>query len=265
MGASIFSFSAISAPISMAVDPTRSTIDMAITVDITLASDTDADSSTLSGTIEIELDDAGNPTQITVNDLMVVIDQTMNFNWSFGFFGSANATMTNGSVAYATPGVPAGPVPVTAGSFFFPSVLIDIGGVLDVNYDIFLTGSGTEVVNMADQGPVVSDFGGDVVVAGELVTLSTTLPLNTTQPLLDPNGNQVGTVTTTGTATIVATGTAPSCPADMTGDGQLNFFDVSAFLGAFSAMDPAADFTGDGQFNFFDVSAFLTAFGNGCP
>jgi len=55
------------------------------------------------------------------------------------------------------------------------------------------------------------------------------------------------------------------CPADLTGDGDLNFFDVSAFLSAFSASDPSADFTGDGSFNFFDVSAFLTAFSAGCP
>ena len=56
-----------------------------------------------------------------------------------------------------------------------------------------------------------------------------------------------------------------ACPADLTGDGQLNFFDVSAFLAAFAAQDPAADFTGDAQFNFFDVSAFLAAFAAGCP
>ena len=58
---------------------------------------------------------------------------------------------------------------------------------------------------------------------------------------------------------------APACTPDLTGDGQLNFFDVSAFLSAFSNMDAAADFNGDGQFNFFDVSAFLTAFAAGCP
>ncbi|MDF1809510.1 MAG: GC-type dockerin domain-anchored protein [Phycisphaerales bacterium] len=56
-----------------------------------------------------------------------------------------------------------------------------------------------------------------------------------------------------------------SCPADLNGDGQLNFFDVSVFLSAFAAMDPAADFDGNLNFNFFDVSAFLTAFANGCP
>jgi plastocyanin len=57
----------------------------------------------------------------------------------------------------------------------------------------------------------------------------------------------------------------PACPADLTGDGKLNFFDVSAFLNAYNAMDPAADFTGDGIFNFFDVSAFLNAYNAGCP
>ncbi len=56
-----------------------------------------------------------------------------------------------------------------------------------------------------------------------------------------------------------------ACPADINGDGELNFFDVSDFLAAFSAQDSVADFNDDGQFNFFDVSAFLTAFGEGCP
>jgi hypothetical protein len=55
------------------------------------------------------------------------------------------------------------------------------------------------------------------------------------------------------------------CIADLTGDGILNFFDVSAFLAAFQDLDPSADFTGDGTINFFDVSAFLLAFQAGCP
>lgn len=58
---------------------------------------------------------------------------------------------------------------------------------------------------------------------------------------------------------------ASSCPADFTDDGVLNFFDISAFVIAFNANDPAADFTGDGSFNFFDVSAFLSLFNQGCP
>lgn len=56
-----------------------------------------------------------------------------------------------------------------------------------------------------------------------------------------------------------------SCAADLTGDGVLNFFDVSAFLNAFANEDPAADFVPDGEFNFFDVGAFIGVFGEGCP
>lgn len=58
---------------------------------------------------------------------------------------------------------------------------------------------------------------------------------------------------------------AAGCEADLNGDGQLDFFDVSTFLSAFNAMDDLADFTGDGSFDFFDVSAFLSAFNAGCP
>lgn len=55
------------------------------------------------------------------------------------------------------------------------------------------------------------------------------------------------------------------CVADLNNDGELNFFDVSAFLSAFTLQSPIADITGEGLFNFFDVSAFLSAFVMGCP
>ncbi|MGV6814149.1 MAG: matrixin family metalloprotease [Phycisphaerales bacterium] len=55
------------------------------------------------------------------------------------------------------------------------------------------------------------------------------------------------------------------CPADLNGDGNLDFFDVSAFLAAFSAQQPDGDFNNDGLYNFFDVSDFLGAFSAGCP
>jgi arylsulfatase A-like enzyme len=56
-----------------------------------------------------------------------------------------------------------------------------------------------------------------------------------------------------------------SCSADLTGEGSLDFFDVSAFLTAFNQQDSVADFSNDGSFDFFDVSAFLAAFAAGCP
>ena len=47
--------------------------------------------------------------------------------------------------------------------------------------------------------------------------------------------------------------------------GELNFFDVSAFLSAYNAQDNSADMNGDGAFNFFDVSEYLTQYSAGCP
>ncbi len=67
---------------------------------------------------------------------------------------------------------------------------------------------------------------------------------------------------------VTATVTVPSanvCAPDITGDGELNFFDISAFLTAFNDGDMVADFTGDGELNFFDISEFLTQFSAGCP
>jgi len=55
------------------------------------------------------------------------------------------------------------------------------------------------------------------------------------------------------------------CVADLNGDGELNFFDISAFLNAFNSGDSIADINGDGQFNFFDVSGYINLFNAGCP
>ncbi|MCC5823667.1 MAG: hypothetical protein LAT64_10960 [Phycisphaerales bacterium] len=55
------------------------------------------------------------------------------------------------------------------------------------------------------------------------------------------------------------------CPADLTGDGQLNFFDVAAFLDLYNASDPGADWNNDGLINFFDLAAYLDDFNAGCP
>ncbi len=50
-----------------------------------------------------------------------------------------------------------------------------------------------------------------------------------------------------------------SCPADLTGDGDLNFLDVSLLL------SEMVDYNEDMSFNFLDVSMFLVAFAAGCP
>lgn len=63
----------------------------------------------------------------------------------------------------------------------------------------------------------------------------------------------------------VAAAAGNQCPPDLTGDGVLDFFDVSLFLSNFAASDPSADLTQDGVFDFFDVSLYLSLFAAGCP
>lgn len=82
----------------------------------------------------------------------------------------------------------------------------------------------------------------------------------------DPDTTDTGN----GTAPIVDIGAFEfqidtACAADFNTDGQLNFFDVAGFIGAFNAQDPAADITGDGLYNFFDVAGFIALFNAGCP
>jgi hypothetical protein len=55
-----------------------------------------------------------------------------------------------------------------------------------------------------------------------------------------------------------------ACPADVNNDGIYDFGDVSLFLTAFVALEPAADVNGDGIVDFGDLSAFINAFTAGC-
>jgi hypothetical protein len=56
----------------------------------------------------------------------------------------------------------------------------------------------------------------------------------------------------------------PECPADLIEDCVLDFFDVQAFLNAYSSGSAVADFNADGVLDFFDVQAFLNSFASGC-
>ena len=153
----------------------------------------------------------------------------------------------------------------------FPPVVNDDGLVAfratDITHDstAMWVGDGTDLVKLieydqmiqTDLGPIALgfDFGGDT---GRQV-MNGVVDIN--------NAGQVAFAAflRNGTIGVFVATPVESCIADLTGDGTLDFFDVSAFLNAYNAMDPAADFTGDGVYNFFDVSAFLNAFNAGCP
>jgi len=53
--------------------------------------------------------------------------------------------------------------------------------------------------------------------------------------------------------------------SDIDQDGDLDFFDVSAFVLAFSLMGPEGDWDNEGDWDFFDVSGYSNAFAMRCP
>ena len=68
---------------------------------------------------------------------------------------------------------------------------------------------------------------------------------------------------------VVFSGVTPlnSCPADLAPpEGQLNVFDLFAYLDLYNSADPGADWAAPfGTINVFDLFAYLDAFGAGCP
>lgn len=56
-----------------------------------------------------------------------------------------------------------------------------------------------------------------------------------------------------------------ACPADLNGDGVLNFFDVSDYISRYASGSLRSDWNDDGVLNFFDVSGFIFDYGQGCP
>ncbi|MFG0312607.1 MAG: GC-type dockerin domain-anchored protein [Phycisphaerales bacterium] len=153
----------------------------------------------------------------------------------------------------------------------FPPVVNDDGVVAfratDITHDstALWVGDGVDLVKLVEYDQVIEtdlgpiplgfDFGGDT---GRQV-MNGVVDIN--------NAGQVAFAAflRNGTIGVFVATPAAGCAADLNDDGVLDFFDVSAFLNAFNAMDAVADFTGDGVFDFFDVSAFLSAFNAGCP
>lgn len=56
-----------------------------------------------------------------------------------------------------------------------------------------------------------------------------------------------------------------SCPVDIDGDGNLNVFDLFAFLGAYAAQEPVADWNEDDAWSVFDLFDYLAEYNAGCP
>ena len=247
----------------LTIQPSQS--DVSATICLTpsgLGQKCDTDSTSISGFISVELDNYAAPTAISIDDFVLSLDGSLEYNMDWGFFiGGVDITLTNVTIFYATPGFPTGPVAVDgAGNFEFPAVAATITGTGSYDgYGLILDGLvGEGTFNLADFGAVESSIAGNIAISGDQITLSGFQAFANSGDL---NGVEV---TIDGSATIVATGVAPDCPGDFNGDGSVNTQDVLAFLNAWTSDNPTSDCTGDGSINTQDVLCFLNAWTTGC-
>jgi len=265
IGALTLAAGAQARPILFTIDDTRSSVDLEITLNINgLGPNTDSDSSPVSGSLLQSFDAPPAPGETTLYDFDADLLDTLQFGWNYGILGSASAILEMGAFADATPAALDGPVPVVSSSATFPMVPVVGEGMLDVDFNFLLIGSGSESVDLGTLAPSEADVTQTIDISGGVITLSGDVSIQTTQPL-ELNGSQIGTVTIVGDLTLVATAPAPGCNADLNADGSASFPDVSLFLAAFTGSDLSADFNADGAVSFPDVSAFLSQFAAGCP
>lgn len=117
---------------------------------------------------------------------------------------------------------------------------------------IFDATNGSQIAKLLPtDGGVNDEFGFSVAISTGVVTVGA---------LNDRDADSES-----GSAYLFDTGYVLTCLADLTGDGELDFFDISGFLVFYQIGDLNADFNDDGVLDFFDVSAFLNAFNAGCP
>lgn len=253
---------------TLTINPAMSSIDVTATLDTPVGADTDTATSTISGSIEVELDDYGTPTAITIVDFAIVLDQDASLNFSYGFLGSADATLQDAVATYATPGIPTGPTGVDgAGVFSFPEVPAALIGTASYNYSFFLAGSGSDTINLADTGTFVAPISGEITTDANFVYLDGGLTFNVSQPVADG----LATLTLSGTATLAALGDRPvagGCnPADLEPPfGVLDLTDIGTFIDAFLLSLPAADLAPPaGVYDLNDLQVFIAEFLAGCP
>ncbi len=143
--------------------------------------------------------------------------------------------------------------------------------VIAVHPGVIAAGQDGALVIEVDQG-VVRNAVGSGIYAGSAPPVGAQIPFTVPMPgivldydlNLDPTQPWEVSAEMGGGGGTETSVSDPSCPADINGDGLLNFFDVAEFIALFLERHPAADFNGDGAFDFFDIAGFLTAFQAGC-
>lgn len=260
---------ALGDPVDVPVNQASSFVDVELCI---LGDSCDDDSSPISGTVQVELDDTNAPTQITLTDFTLNI--TDQIDLSIGvFLGSLTATGSNLSVSYAQPGVGI-TGPLSGNDFTLIGVPTLPSG--SVSYDasgtvcIGLSGAGlpcSDTINLAEQGVVIADsFSGTVIVSDNTLTLEASVSLTI---LLDESDPSLGALTIVGFATGSADLPRPPtpCEGDIDGDDDADSADLNILLGNFGMSvtpDTNGDLDGDGLVNSADLNILLAVFGSAC-
>ena len=106
---------------------------------------------------------------------------------------------------------------------------------------------------MPSDGAAFDEFGYSVGISGDIIVVGTRYD--------DDRGTDSGSV-----YVFDLSPPEPCNPADLaTPYGLLDLADVTAFVTAFMAIDPAADLDGNGLHDLADILAFVNAFNAGCP
>lgn len=251
----------------LTIDPAQSFIDVDATLIAPVGDQTQSASTSISGTIEIELDDYGTPTAISLVDFIIVLDNDITLNYSYGFLGNANATLAGASAMYGTPGTPTGPEAVVSSEFFFPAVSSALAGAANGSYSFLLVGSDTIAIDLGTLPLFDAPIAGSVAVNGSDVEFFGDYSFDVVQELVAG----VADLRLVGSAIIVASGTAPEPAGCNDADlavpfGVLDLADISGFVAAFLAQDQAADIAAPfGVWDLTDLSTFIGEFLAGCP
>lgn len=141
------------------------------------------------------------------------------------------------------------------------SMTADLGGLLVGEFDRLVLG-GSDSIDLAGDLTVnidsgyVPNFGDtwDIITGGTVVGEFDTDTMPATGP-----GLVYRVIYESNRVYVILT-----CDADLSGDGVLDFFDISTFLSFFGAQDTRGDINLDGQFDFFDISLFLQIYSGSC-
>ena len=131
-------------------------------------------------------------------------------------------------------------------------------------------GDGSSWVMARQTEPLITDRGGfsiGALVPWRVNTRNGSNGVGRPMPLDNTGRFALNVVGGTGNWIVIfdLDGEEEPCVPDFSGDGVLDFFDLSAFVQELAVMTDRSDLNDDGSWDFFDVSAYVQAYAAGCP